>query len=412
MSIPNRVVSTFTNLFRPRKLEDGTWFYAMEAGTWKEVKNMLAFSEIPEVNAVINYSARTFSSGVLKIQNDKGEDQPNHPLAAILNKPNFMQEQKEFLRQTKLYHDIFGNEYLSMLVPVGMPDRVKAMFTLPPSIVTPTYESSTPYYLQDEASGSKSIKYEIETGNNKRSPLDPNTIVHLNDNKVKVESNTDKNILKGVSKLQGLTPAINNIRMAYESRGVILKNRGALGILSNATADAAGAGVFDPKEKSYIQEAYKQYGGLSNQMQLIITSANLKWQQMSVNPDKLGLFQEIEDDWYKVLDAYGALPELFARGKGSTYENQKQARKGYYIDTTIPAGNEWAGALSRKWFPDGRFRVVIDYMHLAIFQEDLKSKAEALTSMANLLSKLFTDGVISIEEYTEEMRKLLKLGKR
>lgn len=389
--------------------EGGKWFYSFGgANVWEELKYLECFLTIPEVNAIINMRARLHSSAVYKVVNDKLEEQVNDPINRLLRKPNWFQPDKEFLRQTQLFHDIYGNEYLYNLMPIGMEsfgnDKVKCLFTIPPNIVEPKYESNTPFFLLAEAP--PEISYRL-LGGTEQKELRREYVIHMNDNKVEVTKADQTTIIKGESKMKGLTPALNNIKMAYESRGVILKHRGALGLLSNAGKDAAGVVPLEEKDKKEVEEKYmRRYGGLEGQTSLIITNANLRWQQMSVNPDKLGLFQETEEDFNKILDAYHMPPELFVRKSGATYENQREARKGAYQDTVIPEAQERASALNAKYFPDGKLKIIADFSHLHIFQEDLKHKAELLKSMTESLSKLFQDGVISLEEYKSEIKKL------
>ena len=73
---------------------------------------------------------------------------------------------------------------------------------------------------------------------------------------------------------------------------------------------------------------------------------------MGVNPDRLGLFEEIEKDFDQILDAAGIPPEMFASKEGATYENQAQAEKGFYLRTIIPEANERAQALTARLLPD------------------------------------------------------------
>lgn len=393
----------------PEKYGD-SYFYPLSSSTWNQLVYLEQFNIIPEVNATINMKARAFSSARLKVVNKTGTEKKNDYVNQLLRRPNWFQAQKEFLRQTKLWHEIYGNEYLYTLMPVGgsidnvlESMRVSALFTLPPNLMKVCYEDSAPYYAHTKT---PKIEYELSFAG-KRTNIDPRLIIHLNDNRVNVTEGVAKDILQGESKMLGLTPALNNIRMAYESRGIILKYRGALGILSNATTDVAGSVELDPKEIERIQNSYKKYGSLSHQQQLIITSANLKWQQMMVNPDRLGLYQETEEDFNKILDAYGVPAELFVRSKGSTFENQRQARKGFYTETIIPEMTEWIMAVNDAIMKDSNFEIVADFSHLPIFQDDIKHRADAVNATVAYLSKLLSDNQITNEEYRAE---LLKVG--
>lgn len=403
----NQAIQTISNLWRGTPEKWGaSYFYPLQNGTWNDLNYLEAFNTIPELNAIINLKARAFSNGVLKVVNDKGEEQVNDPINKLLKTPNWFQAQKEFMRQTKLFHDIFGNEYMYMFFPVGFQpeDRTKALFTLPPNLICPEMDETQPYYTFTEQ---PKVKYLLNYEGQKI-PLDPQTIIHLNDNRVTVEKINQKDILKGESKMKGLTAAINNMKMAYESRGIIIKYRGAQGILSPETKDGIGSTIpFEETEKEEIQRRNLAYGTLHGQHQLIITSVAAKFTSMTQNePKKLGLFEECKLDFDKMLDSYGTPPEMFVRDAGATYENQKQAEKGMYVRTTIPEANEWVMALNARFFPDGKLKIIADYSHLPIFQEDLKIKAEAMNSMMTVLSKGLQDKVLTSEEYREELGKL------
>lgn len=398
-----------SNLWRPRK-EGGVWFYPL-SGTrvWENLNYLDTFNSVPEVNAVINKKAAAFSRGVLKVVNSDLEEQPNDPVAKLLKKPNWFQGDKEFMRQTKLFHEIYGNEYMYALFGVGSkPVTSRALYSIPPNLVECEYEAEKPFFMEPERP-TTGITYKYKLFG-KETPLALEQIIHLNDNRVTITEANRKLMLLGEPRLKGLTPAVNNIKMAYETRGVILAKRGAMGILSNAGEDQSGPVPLLAGEAEDLQRQYSQYGGLESQNNLIITSANLKWQQMAVAPDKLGLFTETEEDFNKICDAYGTPRELFSSTKGTTYENQNQAWKGFYDSTTIPEANEWVGGLNGMFFPEAMFskksnQIVIDYSHLAIFQEDLEKNSKGLASLVTALSTALLDKAITIQQYQDEMAK-------
>jgi hypothetical protein len=406
------VTDFFNNLWRPKKDGSG-WFYvfASSANAFKEIDYLKAFEDIPEVNAVLSMKANLGSNGNYKVVNDKLEEQVNDPINKLLKQPNWFQGQKEFLMETILFHDMFGNEYLFPLTPFGFnfsADRVKALYTLPPNLIESRYLEKIPFFLFESKPAGVKYMYKDESGKEQEVP---GLVIHLNDNRARVKSVADKNLLKGQSKLKALTPVINNMRSAYESRGVILKSRGANGAWTPG-ANKDGMGTIMPLQEGDREEIRKEfadnYGTLEGQSQVIVTKVPMQWVQAGVNdPGKLGLFEETKEGFNKLIDAYGLPPELFARKEGSTYENQKQGEKGAYVRTVIPEGNERAFALNKEFFPDSKLKIIADFSHLPVFQEDLKSKSEAINSKISYLSKLYQDQQITDQEYREE---LLEIG--
>jgi len=382
----------------------------LSSDSWNGIDYLNSFETIPEINGVISLKARAFSNMRVKAVDQDGNelDTPEvQKFLALLSNPNWFQEFQEFLIQTKTFREIFGNEYIYSQVPFGFNanlNRVKQIFTLPPNITRSIYSSDIPFYLADD---SVSIKYLINSSGIEKE-LNPLQVIHLNDNRAFIKSSNDKNLLNGESKMKALTVVINNIKMAYESRGVILKYRGADGAWVNKSKDAVGQSLpLKPEDKEELQRANNKYGTLRGQYQTIVTRQDLAWVQAGIkNPANLGLFEEIQEDFYKICDSYGTPVDLFAaKERGSTFENQKQAEKGLYMRTIIPEANEWIGSLRKQFFPDGKVSLIADYNHLPILQEDLKARADAFGSAITALSKALSDDAITIEQYQDELDK-------
>jgi hypothetical protein len=400
----------YDNLFTVKKNGAG-YFYVIggNSGTFDKVDCLKSYQEIPEVNAIINMKARAFSNMRLREVDQDGKDKATpkgQALIALLQNPNWFQQFKEFAIQSKVCREVFGNEYIFKTVPLGFnPDieRVKALYSIPDTIVNVKYDNSIPFYLHDTR---PKVTYEVKQDGGKYLPYDSSVVIHFNDNRINIEHATDKNLLKGESKLTALSSVINNIRIAYESRGVILKYRGANGAWVNDGKDIVGQVPIDPKERDRVQDEFKNYGTRKGQYQSIITDLPIKWQQAGTNnPMNLGLFQEIEQGFNKCLDEFGVPAELFVRAQGSTYENQHQAEKGLYVRTVMPEANEWMGGISSEFLEGNNTSIVAEYLHLPIFQEDLKARGESLTTMVNALSKALQDQAITLAQYQEELAK-------
>ena len=409
MNIIKSAYNRFANWVQTPTTFGKSVMYAAPYNAWSELDYLKSFLEIPEVNAVISLDARMFGNGIIREVDSNGAEVKNSKLVAALNNPNWFQSGEEFRRQTKLFRSIFGNEYLFANTPIGIDFENatnKALFTIPPNWMKVKYTNKEPFFtfviMPD------GIRY-VVSYNGKDIVVPTDTLIHLNDDRVLMDNSQSfddtRSMMKGESKLKALTPALNNLRMAYETRGVLLKNRGALGILSNSTSDKIGAIPLDATERERIQAEYStKYGGLDGQYQLIISAADLKWQQMSINPDKMGLYTETAADFDKIIDAFGSKRELFA-GKDVTYENQKAAEKGVYIDTTIPNANEWIAGFNKKYRGGAKTKLIIDYFHLPLFQEDLKMRGESLQANINALSKALQDGAVDIKQYKTELEK-------
>jgi hypothetical protein len=394
---------------------DGSYsyiFYSNKQDTWKKREYLESFNCVPEVNAVINMKGNAFSNGLFKVVDAKKADKefPDEPILKLLNNPNWFQAKGEFMHQTKVGHEVFGDEVLYFNVPFGFdfsPDRIKALYTIPANLVGIEYNEKTPFFFFANDNHPNLIRYFYRDENGSEKDLDQKAIIHFNDNRIELRSPTDKHLLKGQSKLEALHAPINNIRAAYESRGVVLEERGANGAWVPGDKDSVGMIPLGTEDKEELQEAFRQnYGTLRGQRQFIISPRNIRWEQAgNFRPKDLGLFDETEEDFRKIQDAYGTPAELFARPDGTTYENQRQARKGLYVDTIIPEAAAWTNGLSAKIYPDGSKKIILDYTHLEIFQDDIKIKAEKVKAIIANLSALLADRMITEDEYREEIFK-------
>ncbi len=369
---------------------------------------MDAYLDIPEVSAIIGLYARSRSNMRIVAEDKKGNevDTPEtKKVLALLAQPNWFQAGKEFQIQTSTMRCIYGNEFIYTDLPFGFKlDKAEQLFTIPPNLVKSRYNSKTPFYKNITGEG---VEYSVLDGYDYKA-VAPNQIIHLNDNRVAVKSSTDEDLLNGESKLLMQRVVLNNMRKAYESRGVILTRRGADGAWVNKTKDATGTNLpLEVDEKEVIKDIFQtQYGLLDGQSDTIFTDQDLLWVQAGAkDPSKLGLFQEIEEGFYKLLDAFGMPSEMFVRIKGATFANRLQAEKVMYTSTLIPDALEWLGALSKQFFPEQETRLRPDYSHLPCFQEDIKFRADALNVIIQALSKALLDQVITIEEYREELVK-------
>lgn len=412
MSLKSVITNTWRSLTGLEKW-NSSYFYPVNGSSglnWEDRnqrQNLCDFLQVPEVNTVINYRAWAQSLIILKVVSKTTEKEVsnNEPIVKALRKPNYFQTQKELWRQTELFRNIFGNEYIFFKTPVGMKRSVKGIYTLPPQDMEVFYpQNLNPFFFYDDYPDG--IRY-LYSWDGKKVPLDPDDIIHLNDNNVDQKKD---NFLDGTSKLNGLAPNIENLRAAYEARNVILANRGAIGILSNNAKDGTGSTLpMNPTEKENLQNEFLKYGVLKRQWKFLMTNLTLRWQQITTDLDKLRVFEETEADFVRICNVFGVPYELFA-GTNVTYENKEKAEKQFYQDTVIPTAQERIQAINTWLDTDNRsWQLVGSFDHLPIFQEDINERSQALNTLVDALNVALQDGAITIDQYTEELRKF-KIG--
>lgn len=360
-------------------------------------KFLQLYLSVPELQAIINYKARVFSGMRVKAVDSEGNEK-NIPQLSLFEKPNPLQNFKEFAMQYYVLRAIFGNEFIH---PVFGKDKiaVRALWNLPPmnAEVVPVNSQMIPFNMTDIDELIKEYKFWYK---GQTITYQPDEIIHYNDNQVSFE---EKKILLGDSKIRPLVQACGNIKNAYEARGILIHNS-ALGILSNDTTDGQGSVDMKPSEKEQIQKDHKeQYGLTKHKWQFIITNASLKWQSMAVDVGKLKLFEEVDSDFRTIANAYSFPPEILQ--SGSTYENKQKALIQLYQEAIIPEADEWLSGFSNWMGLD--FQLKSDWSHIAVLQLDKERASKSLNWAAAGLSKAKDSGLIEEADAKETFKKFL-----
>jgi len=384
----------FSPTFIPLELMSAFLSDGMSAN---QKKFLTLYLTVPELQAIINYKARVFS-GMHVISEDSEGNEKKIPQIGLLNKPNPLQNFKEFASQYYILRSIFGNEFIH---PVYGDDRTKtlALWNLPAmnAEIIPVSNQSIPFNMTKVEELIKEYKFWYK---GQKIIYQPDEVIHFNDNQVQF---TDNKILLGDSKIRPLTQACENIKNAYEARGVIIYNS-ALGILSNETTDADGTADIAVEDKKQLQEGYKGGYGLSkHKNQIILTNAALKWQSMAIDIGKLKLFEEVDSDFRTIANAYSFPPEILQTD--STYENKQKALIQLYNEAVIPEANEWLLGLSDWMGLDTVLKS--DWSHIAVLQIDKERASKSLNWAATGLSKAKESGLIEDAEAKETFKKFL-----
>jgi hypothetical protein len=113
----------------------------------------------------------------------------------------------------------------------------------------------------------------------------------------------------------------------------------------------------------------------------------------------LMLFEEINDDFLTIIDAYGLNANIFSRQTGSTYENLSEGIKQAYQSTIIPEAEELAMNRSQLFnlISKGEW-LELDYSHIAVLQENEREKAEVLEKKANAMKTLSELGIYEVDD--------------
>jgi phage portal protein BeeE len=353
---------------------------------WMEVDRPAnAYETIPQLKGVIDKKAIMFSAAKLKLVDKDGKEKDDITLMTLLENPNPLQSQNEWMRNFKQQEQVYGNEF---------------MYKNQPSILAPPVAlwNISPRYMKmistgkifDQTSVDSIIeKYEYLEGENKRI-FDPKDILHQ-----KISSLD--NPLVGTSPIVSLKFPITNIKLAYEYRNAIHSKRGALGMIVNKQRDSMGSIKLSKTDRDELEkENQKEYGAASGQKAIKIVDIESEWQHNAFPVKELMLFEEIDANMITICDAYGLNVNIFST-KNSTYENVKESIKQSYQDTIIPEADQFCQSLTKFLGLQNGDKIVADFTHIQVLRTDEQKEAQTLQSKITSINQLVATGIISPE---------------
>lgn len=412
MSIFSRFVRWWNN--KPFTLSSN-YFVFNNTPQWLDLKDTEAlfdqFCTNPVYHAVIMIKARETANMKLFVENiSTGEIEPEDtkktiPREAyrILKNPNPFQSRWEFLYQYKIFREVAGNAFIYATSPFKTESALRNITNIT------SLKNIWPQYMRMKATGKyfeatelKDVieKWEFDADSYKKE-FDPTEILHRNNPNV----DTKNNLVLGRSIGFSLQRPLSNIMMAYESRNVLLRNRGMRGVFTSEKGDATGRVHLQPNEKESVEKEMKGYGNLEGQKPFFFSSYPLKFTPIDQDVRKLGLFEEIATDTMIVAQNYG-VPEILVKAylEGTTFENQEASVRRLYQGTIIPEAMDDVEALNLfLGLNDTGFRIIGSFEHIPALQKSEKDKASAYEMSSKYLEKLFLIGGVTLNTWLDQL---------
>lgn len=316
----------------------------------------------------------------------------------LFNNPNVLQSRWEFLQQRKVLEQVCGNSFTYANCPIGFKtniENVQSLFNV------------WPQYMQFILAGSyfeatkieeviKSWKFEYGTY---KKTFEPHEILHRN----QPNTNIGNGLIFGSPIAQALVKPLSNIDMAYESRNVLMANRGMRAIFSSDRGDDSGKIPLFPEETKEVYASLKKFGTMEGQENFWFTNYPISVTPIDQDVTKLGLFEEIATDAMLVCHAFG-VPEILLKLylQGATFENQSESVKRLYSGTLIPeaeddliAFNRFLGLNDTEWVLEGSFD------HVPGLQRAEADRSKSNREASVYLKDLFLCGAITHNQWLE-----------
>jgi len=336
------------------------------------------YLENPHLRSVIDTDASMLSNLKWVVRNSKGEIQEKHPALAILNRPNPLGNGKEFITAMRTYELIHGNAFASK-IQTSLTNEVKAMYPIPPQHL----EVNLTGKLFDQLTIDGIIAGYKFKHNNYEKTWATNEVIRIKQKGV--------GVILGESKIKTLKQQISNIKYVYESRNVLLNERGGIGILSTNSDKAVPMSPRD--RKSAEKKAIDEFGIGKGKRKIHVSSLGLKWQPMTFPTKDLMLFEEVADDFNVILDAYGHNMNIYSSSQSTTFQNFKESLKAIYQNVTIPASEHYAEIFTRELIGEDTDFYIDAELSVDALQQDAESRYKALNSQVDATIKMSDNNI-------------------
>jgi len=305
-------------------------------------------------------------------------------IASIMRKPNYYQTWNEFKVTWAIFRYITGNAIAyAPRLPAGLNkgkltnDGLLMMPSQDITIKAKNWREPIGYYTLD-----MNERYRIDAVDVWHERFAPT-----------LRYQDGKNFM-GMSPVKVAANIINSQNKGYEISAKTYSNMFPPGILykkgeSDETTEA--------QESKFRERWITKYSGPNNINVPVFTRGEVGF--VKVGYDNLKDLQVIEmsEHGLRIFCNLLQVPsELFGDTKASTYDNKTLAEKAIYRHRIIPDQVSFNEGFTEILQAYGPFKMIADYSDIECLQEDKEKKV-------NWISKAYNDGVITGDQYLEEM---------
>jgi HK97 family phage portal protein len=299
-----------------------------------------------------------------------------HDLLNLLYNPNSFQGKSQFLENVIGYKLITGKSFIHQLYPdmgvnAGIPIE---LFSLASPLVSVKHNQY-----------GEPVKYIVKVGTD-TTDIPAEEVVAFNYFNPLTTDNT------GQSPLMAARTSVTQSNDGYKANAKMLQNGGASGILTYLSTNPANS--FDTKKQQQLEDKYyNRYGGVNNYGKIMVTNAQMKWEQIGLPATDLELIEAQKMTMRDICNVYGVSSQLLNDTENSTYNNVKEARKELISNIVLAELNDYVSEINRVLVPKYEARDNKKYL-LAVDKSvypELKEDEVSLYTMLSTSNFLTTD---------------------
>ena len=369
-SDPNKAYSFLNN--------SGVGFGGYNFST-RKTKNFIkeGYVSNPDVFAVVSKIAQSFSSvkWCVKTQTRQGiEEVYDSELNRVLACPNQLQTWSEFQESAAIMYLLTGNTYINGTEAVGF-KGFRELSVLPSQVTAPVVGNEIIPVAGYEMQSTEIQKFTNEEVAHIKA-FDPRIIGF--------------ETLIGLSPLEAAMFVYSANNEQWEAMASMLKNKGAMGIVTSRTDRGMRKDDAEDMQKQYRDT----FGGGKNFGSPMFTGANVDFLQMGMSSTDLQMIEQGVLSLRAICNIYKVSSRLFNDPANSTFNNVQQAEKAMWNDAVIPLLEKFKQRYNSWLAPSFGEEFMLDYDLTGVdaLQADAKTRAE--------VSKIhFDTGNISMNEY-------------
>lgn len=373
-----------------RRLKAFAMRFARTGGAWYRWAGRQAFKwdvdyhRSSVVMAPLQWMMRTFPEAPLcidKLINGTWEQQDEHDLQALLERPNPYYSGDLLWRATVAEIALTGNAYWIKIQDSAL--RVGELWWVPSSLIEPRWapEGNTFIDYYEYSPGGEKIKLRNDQVVHYRWDIDP------------------ENQRKGLSPLASVLREVFADDEAGRFAAALLKNMGVPGLIVSPDGDYA---IGDDDMRAAKQAITEQFAG-DNAGQPFIAGAPTKVEQFGFNPQQMDMrtLRKVPEE--RVSGVLGVAAIVCGLGAGldrSTFANFKEAREASYEGAIIPLQRLLAAEVRHQLLPD--FEPDLKQVRCRFDLDEVRALQEDQNSITTRLVQELQAGAITLDDYLRE----------
>lgn len=287
------------------------------------------------------------------VVSENGQRLTDHPLLALLSRPNPNQAGPELLESLYAYLETAGNAYLQAVVGDG---AVSGLFELRPDRMQPVVGSDGWPIAYRYTAGGRTVTLS-------QAPAPVPAVLHL-----KLFHPLDDH--QGLAPLEAARQALDIHNAAANWNKALLDNAARP---SGALVYSSAAGTLTTEQFKRLKEELEQgFSGAANAGRPMVLEGGLDWKTIALSPKDMDFIEAKNAAARDIALAFGVPPMLLGIPGDNTYSNYAEANLNFWRQTVVPLVRRVAAGIGHWLGPafGGEVDLVPDLDHVEALAED------------------------------------------